>query len=133
MNTIKATITDIKSVDNLNIVTFKSNGLSMKMMSLDLSNSIEIGKDVVLYVKPTAVAIGKKISGMLSYSNRLNAIVESIDNGKLLSSIGLRVDDTLLESIITVDSSKAMELKIKDEVVALIKSSDLYIMKEKDA
>ena len=133
MNTLKATITDIKSVDNLNIVTFKSNGLPLKMMSLDLSNSIEIGKDVVLYVKPTAVGIGKNISGMFSYSNRLNAVVESIDNGELLSSIGLRIYNTILESIITVDSSKAMELKVQDEVVVLIKSSDLYIMKEKDA
>jgi len=133
VNTLKATITDIKSVDNLNIVTFKSNGLPLKMMSLDLSNSIEIGKDVVLYVKPTAVGIGKNISGMFSYSNRLNAVVESIDNGELLSSIGLRIYNTILESIITVDSSKAMELKVQDEVVVLIKSSDLYIMKEKDA
>lgn len=133
MNTIKATITDIKSVDNLNIVTFKSNGLSLKMMSLDLSSAIEIGKDVVLYVKPTAVGIGKNLSGMLSYSNRLNAVIKTVNNGKLLSTISLKIDDTVLESIITVDSSKMMELKVKDEVVVLIKSSDLYIMKEKDA
>jgi len=133
VNTIKATITDIKSVDNLNIVTFKSNGLSLKMMSLDLSSAIEIGKDVVLYVKPTAVGIGKNLSGMLSYSNRLNAVIKTVNNGKLLSTISLKIDDTVLESIITVDSSKMMELKVKDEVVVLIKSSDLYIMKEKDA
>jgi len=133
LNIIKATITDISSVDNLNIVSFKSGGLSLKMMSLDLNSSIKIGKDVVLYVKPTAVAIGKNLSGMLSYSNRLNAVIETIDNGKLLSSISLRVEDELLESIITVASSKVMDLKIADEVVVLIKASDLYIMKEKDA
>lgn len=129
MNTIKATITDIDSVDNLNIVSFQSGRLSLKMMSLDLSSSIKIGKDVVLYAKPTAVAIAKDFSGMLSYSNRLNAVIKTIDNGKLLSSIGLMVEDELLESIITVASSKVMDLKIADEVVVLIKASDLYIMK----
>jgi len=129
LNTIKATITDIDSVDNLNIVSFQSGRLSLKMMSLDLSSSIKIGKDVVLYAKPTAVAIAKDFSGMLSYSNRLNAVIKTIDNGKLLSSIGLMVEDELLESIITVASSKVMDLKIADEVVVLIKASDLYIMK----
>lgn len=133
MNTIKATITDINSVDNLNIVSFISGALSLKMMSLDLNSSIKIGKDVILYAKPTAVAIGKNLSGMLSYSNKLNAVIETIDNGELLSSISLRVEDELLESIITVASSKIMDLKIADEVVVLIKASDLYIMKEKDA
>ena len=133
MNTIKATITDINSVDNLNIVSFISGALSLKMMSLDLNSSIKIGKDVILYAKPTAVAIGKNLSGMLSYSNKLNAVIETIDNGELLSSISLRVEDELLESIITVASSKTMDLKIADEVVVLIKASDLYIMKEKDA
>jgi len=133
LNTIKATITDINSVDNLNIVSFISGALSLKMMSLDLNSSIKIGKDVILYAKPTAVAIGKNLSGMLSYSNKLNAVIETIDNGELLSSISLRVEDELLESIITVASSKTMDLKIADEVVVLIKASDLYIMKEKDA
>jgi len=133
LNTIKATITDINSVDNLNIVSFISGALSLKMMSLDLNSSIKIGKDVILYAKPTAVAIGKNLSGMLSYSNKLNAVIETIDNGELLSSISLRVEDELLESIITVASSKIMDLKIADEVVVLIKASDLYIMKEKDA
>lgn len=129
MNTIKATITHIDSVDNLNIVSFQAGKLSLKMMSLDLSDSIKIGKDVILYAKPTAVAIAKNLTGMLSYSNRLNAVIKTVNNGDLLSSISLMVEDELLESIITVASSKIMDLKIADEVVVLIKASDLYIMK----
>jgi len=129
LNTIKATITHIDSVDNLNIVSFQAGKLSLKMMSLDLSDSIKIGKDVILYAKPTAVAIAKNLTGMLSYSNRLNAVIKTVNNGDLLSSISLMVEDELLESIITVASSKIMDLKIADEVVVLIKASDLYIMK----
>ena len=37
-------------------------------------------------------------------------------------------EDILIESIITVDSSKRMDLKENDEVTLLIKASDLSIL-----
>ncbi len=44
-----------------------------------------------------------------------------------MSSISLKIGDFLLESIITVDSSKRMNLQIGDEVKILIKASNLSI------
>ena len=128
MSKIKAIITRIDSVESLNIVTFDFYGTILKMMSLDLSEEIEVGRKVTLAVKPSHIAIAKEFSGMVSYSNQLKATIHSCDNGKLLSSIKLRIEDVMLESIITLESVLKMDLKAGDEVTAMIKASELSIV-----
>jgi molybdopterin-binding protein len=127
MSKLIATIKKINNIDNLNIVDFDFFGNNLKMMSLDLNPNVQIGKKVKLSVKPTNISIAKNLSGDISLSNKLVAIIENIDNGKLLCSLSLKIYDVLLESIITVDSSKRMNLQIGDEVSIFIKASDLSI------
>jgi molybdopterin-binding protein len=127
MSQLVATIKKINNIDNLNIVEFDFFGLTLKMMSLDLSNDMQIGKKVKLLVKPSDISIAKNLNGDMSFSNQLVATIESLENGQLLSSIILKVNDVLFESIITKDSSKRMNLQKDDEVTILIKASNLSI------
>ena len=127
MSKLIATIKKIDNIDNLNIVDFDFFGNNLKMMSLDLNPNVQIGKKVKLSVKPTNISIAKNLSVDISLSNKLVAIIENIDNGKLLCSLSLKIYNVLLESIITVDSSKRMNLQIGDEVSIFIKASDLSI------
>ena len=124
---IKATIKDIQNIDNLNIVKFDFYDTTLTMMSLELNDSVRVGTKAKLSIKPTHVAVAKNLSGELSYSNQLKAKVTSIENGKLLSSIKLKYFDTIIESIITSSSSKRMNLHVKDDVIVLIKASELSI------
>lgn len=132
MSQIIATIKKINSIDNLNIVEFDFNGITLKMMSLDLNENIKINKKVKLNVKPSNVILAKNLEGEISLSNRLIAIIEDIENGELLSSITLKINSTILESLITVDSSKRMNLKKGEEVIVLIKASNLSIQEVLD-
>jgi len=127
MNQITASVTDIQSVDNLNIVTFKANDNSLKMMSLDLSSKLVVNARVSLSFKPTTVAIAKNSSGDLSFSNQLKVKIISLEVGTLLSSLKLGFYEYTLESIITSESVKRMNLNVGDNVIALIKSSDLSV------
>lgn len=127
MSQLVATIKKINNIDNLNIVEFDFSGLTLKMMSLDLSNDMQIGKKVKLLVKPSDISIAKNLNGDMSFSNQLVATIESLENGQLLSSVILKVNDVLFESIITKDSSKRMNLQKNDEVTILIKASNLSI------
>ncbi len=127
MSRLKATIVSIETVENLNIVKFSFNNTILTMMSLDLNSDIKIGTKVSLAIKPTHVAIAKDFNGIVSYSNQINTIINDIDNGKLLSSIKLGINDTIIESIITVESSQKMNLKVGDSVTALIKASEISI------
>ncbi|MDD4329032.1 MAG: TOBE domain-containing protein [Aliarcobacter sp.] len=127
MSQLVATIKKINSIDNLNIVEFDFHGLTLKMMSLDLNTDVQIGKKVKLSVKPTNISIAKNLIGEISLSNQIVATIENLENGQLLSSVSLKVHNTLLESIITVDSSKRMNLQIGEVVTILIKASNLSI------
>jgi molybdopterin-binding protein len=129
MNTLIATVTKIDTIDNLNIVNFDFSDQTLSMMSLDLSDDIKIGTKVKLITKPSYIAIAKEFSGILSYSNQLKAKIIELENGKLLSSVKLQIEEFLLESIITFESSKKMDLKVGDEVTAFIKASELSILK----
>jgi len=128
MNGIKAVIYEIQSCKNLHIVTFKCFDDYLTMMSLDLDSSIKVGVSVKLVVKPSSIAIAKDISGELSYSNQLWCKVLSVEDGELLSSIKLKYFDFELESIITRKSSHRVAINEGDDIIALIKASDLSIM-----
>ena len=127
MSQFVATIKKINSIDNLNIVEFDFHGLTLKMMSLDLNADVQVSKKVKLSVKPTNISIAKNLIGEISLSNQIVATIENLENGQLLSSISLKVHNTILESIITVDSSKRMNLQIGEVVTILIKASNLSI------
>ncbi len=129
MNSLIARVVKIDNIDNLNVVNFDFLDQNLSMMSLDLSDNIRVGSRVELIANPSHVAIAKDFNGLLSYSNQLNAKIVSLENGKLLSSIKLLVGEVILESIITFNSSKKMNLKVGDEVKALIKASELSILR----
>lgn len=128
MNYIRAVISEIQSVDTITIVSFQADGQELKMMALELDDSIQIGADVILGSKATNTSLAKDIKGLLSVSNQLPCRVESIEFGELLCSVKLGFLEETLESIITKDSALRMNLQVEDEVLALIKSSELSIV-----
>ena len=127
MSSIIAHVQNIQSLQNLNIVSFTCKQTSLKMMSLELSETIEKGTKVMLTCKPMAIALAKNLQGEVSYANRLHVTIQSIEAGELLCALKLQFEEFVLESVITTDSYQRMQLQIGDEVTALIKSSDLSI------
>ncbi len=127
MSKLEAVVNKINSKDSLNIVEFDFFGKTLKMMSLDLNSNIKVGTKVKLGVKPTNVAIAKSLNGEISLSNKLPATIKDIENGELLSTILLQIENCYIESIITKDSSLKLDLKKDDEVLVLIKASNLFI------
>ncbi len=126
MSKINATISAIESEGIINIITFSTQKTTLKMISLELNEKVVVGQDVILITKATSVALAKDLVGELSYSNQIPCTIESIDQGKILTTLLLK-SDFLLESIITTASLTRMKLQMGDKVTALIKSSDLSI------
>ena len=125
MNKLIAKVTNIKNVDNLNLVNFDYNGFNLAMVSLELANNIKIGTIVSLSIKSTQITISKEISKNISYSNQIKDKIKHIDNGEILSSITFISG---LESIITLNSSKKMNLQNNEEVLLFIKETELSIL-----
>jgi len=129
VNPLKAKVIKIQSHKNLNIVTFAFANQTLVMLGLELAQGVKLGSEVELSVKPTHVAIGKEFHGDISFSNQLPAKIIEIDNGTLLSSVKLASSDALFESIISLERSQKMDLKVGESVTLFLKASDLYIKK----
>ncbi|AOO65926.1 TOBE domain-containing protein [Sulfurospirillum halorespirans] len=133
MNRLNAVVTHIEGEQNLHIISFDYEGVSLKMMGLDLPKGLHVNAHVTLGIKPSHVAIAKNLQGELSYSNQLSATIESIENGKLLSNILLHVKGNEVQSFITLGSSTRMNLQKGDEVTLLLKASELFVLEVLDA
>ncbi len=127
LSSIKASVTQIDSNQNLHIVSFDANGTKLKMVSLDLPENVKVGSKLLLSCKATSVAIAKDFSGALSYSNQLLVQIKSIEMGQLLCNLELTTKNFTLHSIITADSAKRMQLEVGEHVTALIKANDISI------
>ena len=127
---MKATITKINNIENLNIVSFISYGFELTMVSLELQNKLKIGSEVLLNTKPTSVSILKasKDDFYLSFENQLSMKIKKIEFGVILTSLQLDNEAFTLESIITTNIARKMQLTEGDCVIALINASDIAIM-----
>ena len=133
MNRLSAIVTQIEGEQNLHIISFECAGSKLKMMGLDLPKGLHVNAHVTLGIKPSHVAIAKNMSGELSYSNQLQATIKSIENGKLLSSILLHVNENEMQSFITRSSCERMNLQSGDGVTLLMKASELFVLEVNDA
>lgn len=128
-NEIKVKIHDIQNVDELHIVKFNFQNQILSMMSLGLKN-IKINQEVLLSVNASHIAIAKdvkELNQILSYSNQIKCQIIDLEIGKLLSNVQLKTKNCVLESLITSESAKKLDLKLGDNVLALIKASELSI------
>lgn len=135
MSELIAVIDAIETHEHLNIVSLRCNDTPLKMMTLDLSDETSIGKKVLLGCKPSAVALAKSFEGVISFSNRLECRIDAIKEGKLVTLVTLSFASATLESLITSQSLKRMQLRVGDSITAFIKASELSITKlfnEKD-
>ena len=129
MNQIQADITKIDSGNNITIVSFKAGKQQMKMMALEIDEVLEIGSKVILGAKATNIALAKERLEDISISNQLEATIEAIEMGTLLCSVSFLFEGVSWESVITRDSADRMHLAVGEKVVALLKSSELSIIK----
>ena len=127
MNQFKATVKTINQVENLHLVTFKLGGQTLKMVSLELNESLKVNSTVKLNVKSTHISIAKNLKGQLSHANQLEGKITAVNNGQLLSSIQLIVEGFELESLITLEASLAMKLNVNDDILVLIKGSEVSV------
>jgi len=138
MSQLLATIASIENEESLNIVTFVCAGQKLQMVSLELNETVQRGKNVTLACKPTSVAIAKPgigtedLCSILSYANQLRVKIVSLDIGKLLCSAVLSLGEFTLEAILSRDAVERLQLREGDEVIALIKANELSILEVHD-
>jgi molybdate transport system regulatory protein len=64
-----------------------------------------------------------------SARNRLAGVVETVKLGNVMAQIEIRVGNNRVVSVITRDAAEELGLKEGDEVVAVVKSTDVMVGK----
>lgn len=126
MNYLDGVVSDIQNSDSLHIAEFEVEDTHLYMMSLEIP-TIHRGLHVRLAIKPLNIAIAKRFSGSISFSNKLFAIVKEINEGELLCSVRVNFKGHELEAVMSKKALENMHLKVGDTVVLFIKASDVFI------
>jgi len=128
MNYIRAKVSDIQGVEHLHIISFEASGQKLSMVSLELNDVIKVGSEVRLGVKASNIFIAKETQVNLSIATQLKVKIKALNFGELLCAISFDFAGETLESIITKEMCLTMDLAPEDEILALIKSTDLSII-----
>ena len=91
---------------------------------------LQEGNSIDLVFKETEVSLAKNLSGMISMRNRMKCLVQHIERGELLSKISLKFKGYMVTSAITTRSVELLDLKIGDEVEALVKANEVSLMRK---
>jgi molybdate transport system regulatory protein len=103
---------------------------AMLIESVTQPEWLQIGNIIYLVFKETEVSLAKNLSGLISTRNRMKCTVQQIDRGELLSKISLQFRKYTVISAITTRSVDALELKVGDEVEALVKANEVSLMRK---
>ena len=68
----------------------------------------------------------------LSGRNRLRGFVEEVRSDGLLGQVRLRIGDQFLTAVITSDAIQELKLRRGDDAVAIIKSTEVMIARERE-
>ena len=127
MNKLSVRVEKIDKNDKLHVITCKLGCQRIKVVSLELRETIKIGSSVELSVKSTNISLAKNFTGELSIANQLTAKVTAIDKGDLLSSVQVELERFSLECLLTVEATLSMGLSVGDDVTVLIKGSEVFV------
>jgi molybdate transport system regulatory protein len=66
----------------------------------------------------------------LSARNKIKGTITEVKTGSVMAKVAVKIaDGTVINSMITIDSVEDMNLKVGDEVFAIVKSTEVMIGK----
>lgn len=133
-NQIDVTIEEIKhgAVSTLLVLTtFSGTKLYANITESSTENMhLQVGDKVMAFFKASHVLVTTGWAIPISARNKLKGIIKTIAMGAVNAEISIEMPSgDILRAIVTNDAVKDMALKDGDEIVAIIKSSDVMIAK----
>ena len=133
MNKLTGTISQIHQSGAILLVDVDVDGHGFSAMLIESATQpgwLQAGNTINLIFKETEVSLAKNLSGMISMRNRMKCLVQQIERGELLSKVSLQFQKYVITSAITTRSVNSLDLKIGDEVEALVKANEISLMKK---
>ena len=133
MNKLTGIITQIQQSRAILLIDVDVDGHGFSAMLIESATQPEWlheGNLINLVFKETEVSLAKNLSGMISMRNRMKCTVKHIERGELLSIVSMQFHDYSIVSAITTRAVDSLDLKVGDEVEALVKANEVSLMKK---
>ncbi len=133
MNRLSGIISKIQHSGAILLADVDVDGQNFSAMLIESATRpewLQEGNSIDLVFKETEVSLAKGLSGMISMRNRMKCTVTYVERGELLSKISLQFLKYAITSAITTRSVDSLDLKIGDEVEALVKANEVSLMRK---
>lgn len=131
MNTLRGLITGIEFNDHVSLVDVDVSGDSFTATLLETPEDapyLKVGNTVDVLFKETEVSLAKNLSGLISLRNRVATTVKLVRSGVILSEVVLDYRGQTISSIITTRSIRRLEIKLGDQIEAMVKANEVSLM-----
>lgn len=127
MNILQGKISDIKTCDEIAQVSVDVGGIVFSSILIDAdSMNLKIHDNVDILFKETEVLVATKQSSVSARNAFLGGVVE-IKQGAILSEISFSFQTSIIKSIITTGSLKALNIKKGDEFLWFVKANEVTL------
>ena len=133
MNRLSGIISKIQHSGAILLVDVDVDGQNFSAMLIESATRpewLQEGNSIDLVFKETEVSLAKNLSGMISMRNRMKCTVTHVERGELLSKISMQFLKYAITSAITTRSVDSLDLKVGDEVEALVKANEVSLMRK---
>ena len=131
MNKLRGKIIEIKTSDNLSIVSVSvTDDIMLKAIVIETPGTasyLKVGNIVSMLFKETEVILGTDKDLPISLQNKINGVVSSIERGDLLSRITLDTEGEKIISIISSNAVSELGLDKGIKATAFIKLNEVMI------
>jgi len=131
MNNFEGFIKTVHVNGNLSIVDIEvTSDILMKAIVIDTPETASYLKSnakVSILFKETEVIIGLGDQNDVSLQNKIPVIITHLEIGNLLCKLDLKSDAGIFTAIISAAAAVALDLKVEDEVTAMIKLNEVML------
>jgi molybdate transport system regulatory protein len=129
MNILPGIIEETKTQGNLTLVKVMVADIPFTSIVIETPESapyLKSGTPVKVIFKETEVIIGKH-SEVISLQNRIPARITEINSGELLTQLSLEYQSYSINSIITTNAVRQLQLEPGNEVIAMVKTNEIML------
>jgi molybdate transport system regulatory protein len=130
MNSLSGIINQIEVNGSLSLVGIKVGDCDFKSIVVETPETAEFLKidgPIKVLFKETEVVISTDENPQISLRNKMKAIIQSIEKGKLLSKITMGTNAGNVTSIITTNAVIQLNLVEGSNVLAMVKTNEVLL------
>ena len=88
---------------------------------------LKVGKKAIFLFKASSVIVLKNNHIKLSATNQINGVVSEIKDGAVNAEVIIDANGSKISAVITKESVNGMDLKVGDNVTAIIKATQIIV------